>query len=113
MSPHQFVLETKEKRSFMAEQLPQARLVPSCSLCQRGDLPSGRLGLTTLPAHGELIVVCRVCWLCVTVRELATGGDVAEPTLWNVEAVLDATYQRLRRELEQVHSGTPHNDTSQ
>ena len=91
---------------------PHARLgalVARCALCERGDVPPGRLGLTTLPAHSSLICVCRLCWLCVTVRELATGGDVDAGTLSEVEAILEVVYQRLRGELEAVHAAAPRN----
>ena len=89
-------------------QVPSLRPVPFCDLCERADFPAGRLGLTTLPAHGHLLVVCRLCWLCANVRELATSGDVSGETIANVEYVLTLSYQRLRAELEQVHSGSTH-----
>ena len=86
-----------------ALQVPPPRPFPICALCERGDSPAGRLGFTTLPVHGQLLVVCRLCWLCVNVHELATGGDVSSETVASIEHVLSVSYQRLRAELEEVH----------
>ena len=73
-------------------QVPSLRPVLFCALCERGDSPAGRLGLITLPARVHLLVVCRLCWLCANVLELATGGDVSDETIANVEYVLTLSY---------------------
>ena len=86
-----------------ALQVPALRPFPIGSLCERGDSPAGRLGLTTVPVQGQLLVVCRLCWLCVNVRSLATGGDVSSETIASIEEVLSLSCQRLREELEEVH----------
>ena len=85
-------LGTGENAKLMGEaaalQVPPPRPFPICALCEQGDSPAGRLGPTTLPVHGLLLVVCRLCWLCVSMRELATGGDISSETIASIEREL-------------------------
>ena len=107
LQPFWFKLCKCSLMNLSGPQVVGDRPAPICALCERADIPAGRLGLTTLPRAGTLFQACRVCWYSTHVRELTTGGDVSNETIAHVEHVLAQAYSRLRAELEAVYTGAP------
>ena len=92
-----------EAAVFLAERfsgLLAQRSQHRCARCARADVPEGSLGLTTLARDGELVVICRTCFLSAEVHELATGGGVSAELSQHVEEQLFTLYSLLRAEIE-------------